>query len=179
MYEPDLIKKYVFWLADYSGEADVPCAYHQYTNKGKVPGINGDIDMDYFYDTENKEDGNIGRTAQDYLNVWRSWLGFSEANGKFKQIIDLYNSHKPLARGYAVQYRDEWCDTIVSAAAIAAGMVDLIGVQSADAKSMLRSSRQKESGLRMEQSFRNLDISFCITGIRDISRMTDIPIISA
>lgn len=48
MYEPDLIKKYVFWLADYSGEADVPCAYHQYTNKGKVPGINGDIDMDYF-----------------------------------------------------------------------------------------------------------------------------------
>lgn len=72
MYEPDLIKKYVFWLADYSGEADVPCAYHQYTNKGKVPGINGDIDMDYFYDTENKEDGNMGRTAQDYLNVWRS-----------------------------------------------------------------------------------------------------------
>lgn len=129
MYEPDLIKKYVFWLADYSGEADVPCAYHQYTNKGKVLGINGDIDMDYFYDTENKEDGNMGRTAQDYLNVWRSWLGFSEANGKFKQIIDLYNSHKPLARGYAVQYRDEWCDTTVSAAAIAAGMVDLIGTE--------------------------------------------------
>lgn len=85
--------------------------------------------MDYFYDTENKEDGNMGRTAQDYLNVWRSWLGFSEANGKFKQIIDLYNSHKPLARGYAVQYRDEWCDTTVSAAAIAAGMVDLIGTE--------------------------------------------------
>lgn len=61
--------------------------------------------------------------------MWRNWIGFSEENGKFKQIIDLYNSHKPLARGYAVQYDDEWCDTTVSAAAITAGMVDLIGTE--------------------------------------------------
>ena len=59
----------------------------------------------------------------------RSWIGYSEANGKYKQIIDLYNSHKPLARGYAVQYDDEWCDTTVSAAAIKAGAVDLIGTE--------------------------------------------------
>lgn len=71
----------------------------------------------------------MGRTAQDVLNVMRSWLGFSEANGKHKQIIDLYNSHKPLARGYAVKYSDEWCDTTVSAAAIKAGVVDLIGTE--------------------------------------------------
>ena len=50
-------------------------------------------------------------------------------NGKFKQIIDLYNSHKPLARGYAVKYTDEWCDTTVSAAAIKAGAVNLIGTE--------------------------------------------------
>lgn len=74
-----------------------------------------------------KEETNMGVTAQDYLNVWRSWLGFSEANSKFKQIIDLYNSMKPLPRGYAVQYKDEWCDTTVSAAAIKAGCVDLVG----------------------------------------------------
>lgn len=71
----------------------------------------------------------MGVTAQDVLNVMRSWLGYSEANGKFKQIIDLYNSHKPLARGYAVKYTDEWCDTCVSAAAIKAGAVDLIGTE--------------------------------------------------
>ncbi len=59
----------------------------------------------------------------------RSWIGYSEANGKHKQIIDLYNSHKPLARGYAVKYSDEWCDTTVSAAAIKAGVVDLIGTE--------------------------------------------------
>lgn len=79
------------------------------------------------YVTEEVEESIMGATAQDYLNVWRSWIGFSEANGKFRQIIDLYNSVKPLPRGYAVQYTDEWCDTTVSAAGIKAGCTDLIG----------------------------------------------------
>lgn len=69
----------------------------------------------------------MGKTAQDVLNVMRSWLGYNEVNGKFRQIIDLYNSVKPLPRGYAVQYHDEWCDTTVSAAGIKAGCSDLIG----------------------------------------------------
>ena len=69
----------------------------------------------------------MGATAQDVLNVMRSWLGFSEYNGKFKQIIDLYNSVRPLPRGYALEYTDEWCDGTVSAAAIKAGAQDIIG----------------------------------------------------
>ncbi|MGN0362342.1 MAG: glucosaminidase domain-containing protein [Bilifractor sp.] len=79
------------------------------------------------FDEEEKEI--MGRTAQDLLNVLRSWIGYSEANGKFRRIIDIYNSHRPLARGYRVQYTDEWCDTAVSAAAIQAGMADLIGTE--------------------------------------------------
>lgn len=78
-------------------------------------------------EAEKEEEKNVGRTAQDYINVWIPWIGFNESNGKFKAIIDLYNSVKPLPRGYAVQYTDEWCDTTVSAAAIAANMIDLIG----------------------------------------------------
>lgn len=78
---------------------------------------------------DRRDDEVMRVTAQDVLNVMRSWIGYSEANGKFKQIIDLYNSHKPLARGYAVQYNDEWCDTTVSAAAIKADAVDLIGIE--------------------------------------------------
>lgn len=84
----------------------------------------------YFYNTYVKNAQNTAKqTAEAYLDVWRSWLGYSEANGKFKQIIDLYNSHKPLARGYEVQYNDEWCDTTVSAAAIKAAMTNLIGTE--------------------------------------------------
>lgn len=129
MYDKELIEKYVFWLADYTGGPDIACTYQQYTSSDKIPGISGKVDMNYCYGTVEKEEEKMGRTAQDYLNVWRSWIGFNEANGKYRQIIDLYNTHKPLARGYAVQYHDEWCDTTVSAAAIKAAMVDLIGTE--------------------------------------------------
>lgn len=36
---------------------------------------------------------------QGVVNVIRSWLGWSEANGKFRKIIDLYNTQTPLPRG--------------------------------------------------------------------------------
>ena len=68
-------------------------------------------------------------TANNVLDIARGWIGYSEANGKFKQILDLYNSHKPLARGYKIKYTDEWCDCFVSACAIKAGAVDIIGTE--------------------------------------------------
>ena len=132
--------KYDFWIARYPAEDNgwlqerLRPSYGvgwQYSSKAVIPGISGKVDRNVFYKDykEDKEDNNMGVTAQDVLNVMRSWLGCSEANGKYKQIIDLYNSHKPLARGYAVKYTDEWCDTTVSAAAIKAGAVDLIGTE--------------------------------------------------
>lgn len=54
------------------------------------------------------------------------YLGCKEADGSHRKIIDLYNSHKPLARGYAVKYTDAWCSTFASAVAIAAGLTDII-----------------------------------------------------
>jgi hypothetical protein len=66
-------------------------------------------------------------TADMIIGIYREWIGWSEANGKYRQIIDIYNAHKPLARGYHVQYSDAWCDTTVSAAFITAGNTDIIG----------------------------------------------------
>ena len=40
------------WLADYTGKAPkVSFKYnaHQHTSKGAVPGINGNVDLDYSY----------------------------------------------------------------------------------------------------------------------------------
>ena len=59
------------------------------------------------------------------VKIMQSWLGYNEANGSYKRIIDIYNSHRPLARGYAVRYTDEWCATAVSAAFIQAGLTDI------------------------------------------------------
>jgi hypothetical protein len=56
----------------------------------------------------------------------KSYLGAKESNGSHKKIIDLYNSHKPLARGYKVKYTDEWCATFVSAIGIALGYTDIM-----------------------------------------------------
>jgi len=55
-----------------------------------------------------------------------AWVGCKESNGTHKQIIDLYNSAKPLPRGYAVQYNDAWCATFVTAVGIAAGLSNII-----------------------------------------------------
>ena len=68
----------------------------------------------------------MGKTANTILDVARGWLGYKESNGSHKKIIDLYNNHKPLARGYKVKYTDSWCATFVSACAIKCGYTDII-----------------------------------------------------
>lgn len=54
------------------------------------------------------------------------WLGHAEADGSHTKIIDLYNSHPPLAMGYTVQYTDSWCAAFVSAVSIQCGLTDII-----------------------------------------------------
>lgn len=61
----------------------------------------------------------VVQTAQEYL-------GAQESNGSHTRIIDLYNSHEPLAMGYQVQYTDSWCSTFVSAVAIQCGLTEII-----------------------------------------------------
>lgn len=63
---------------------------------------------------------------QKVVATAESYVGCKEADGSHRKIIDLYNSHKPLARGYAVKYTDAWCSTFASAVAIACGLTDII-----------------------------------------------------
>ena len=60
------------------------------------------------------------------VNTAVSWLGCRESDNSHIPIVDIYNSHEPLARGYAVQYDDEWCSTYASAIAIQCGLTDII-----------------------------------------------------
>lgn len=54
------------------------------------------------------------------------WLSYNEADKSHRKIIDVYNSHKPLARAYKVKYTDAWCATFVSAVSIACGLTDIM-----------------------------------------------------
>ena len=56
----------------------------------------------------------------------REWTGLKEADGSFTKIIDIYNSHTPLARGYKLKLTDSWCAGTVSALAIACNATDII-----------------------------------------------------
>ena len=56
----------------------------------------------------------------------QAWIGCNESDGSHKKIIDVYNNHKPLARGYKVKYTDAWCATFVSAVAIKLGYTAII-----------------------------------------------------
>lgn len=55
-----------------------------------------------------------------------AWLGLNEADGSHKEIVNIYNSHKPLARGYRLKTPDAWCAATVSAVAIKLGYTDII-----------------------------------------------------
>lgn len=68
-------------------------------------------------------------TALQVLAVARSWLGLKESDGSHRTIINIYNAHKPLPRGYKVQYTDAWCATYVSAVAIEAGAENIIPIE--------------------------------------------------
>ena len=69
--------------------------------------------------TENEARSLLVSTAAKYI-------GYSEASGKHKQIIDIYNARTPLPRNYKVTYTDAWCATYVSSMAILCGMANII-----------------------------------------------------
>lgn len=80
-----------------------------------------------YYDKFAKGDAMTGQEERaKVVSIAQSYIGCNERDGSHKKIIDLYNSHKPLARGYPVKYTDAWCSTFASAVAIQAGLTSII-----------------------------------------------------
>ncbi|SEN85724.1 Putative cell wall binding repeat-containing protein [Peptostreptococcus russellii] len=153
-FDMSRLKKYDLWIArwrdinlgvGYSGLGQV--GMWQYSNQGRISGIGntgeGGVDVNIAYlnypsiisggisniATEDiiESSNTASNEAQKMINKINAWLGKSEANRQHKDIIDIYNNHRPLPRGYKVKYTDEWCATTISAAAIQCGLVDKIG----------------------------------------------------
>ncbi len=82
------------------------------------------------YDSaESVEREDIMGSRQAMVAKMQSWIGKNEADGSFREIIDIYNSHTPRARGYKLKYSDEWCAGTVSAAAIATGNTNAVPLE--------------------------------------------------
>lgn len=63
---------------------------------------------------------------ENVVSTAKKYLGCKESDGSHRKIIDIYNGHKPLARGYSVKYTDAWCATYVSAISILCGLTDIM-----------------------------------------------------
>lgn len=82
------------------------------------------------YDSaESAEREDIMGSRQAMIAKMQSWIGKNEVDGSFREIIDIYNSHTPRARGYKLKYSDEWCAGTVSAAAIATGNTNAVPLE--------------------------------------------------
>ena len=66
---------------------------------------------------------------QNVADIIESWVGASRGSTTHLEILRIYNTHKPLARGYTVQVGDAYCATTVSACWIAAGISDWTGTE--------------------------------------------------
>lgn len=128
------------WLADYTGGPDVECVIQQTGSTGKVSGINGNVDMDTLHEESmlsndgGKEETKVSQREQ-YVKVLQSWLGKNESDGSFKSIIDTYNKGLAAAvkkwgtRNCQMSYSWAWCACCSSAAAMAAGVADVVPIE--------------------------------------------------
>ena len=129
------------WVAQWADQLTYTghdVALWQYTNNGSIPGINSRVDISRCYIALDGSNGtqavSSGVTRTDIVQQVCSWEGWSERNGKFKIIIDIYNKYLSTAikygtLNYTVKYSDEWCATGASAAYIQAGAPKLFPIE--------------------------------------------------
>lgn len=66
---------------------------------------------------------------QKVAGIINAWVGATKGTPKHLDILEVYNNHRPLARGYKVKVTDAYCATTVSAAYIRAGIAEYTGTE--------------------------------------------------
>ena len=87
-----------------------------------------------FYLYLNEHDGGFSREIPfaeqqlrlELVSTAQNWLGIREGFAGHELIVQIYNSHEPLAQGYEVTTNDNWCAAFASAVAIQCSLTDII-----------------------------------------------------
>jgi hypothetical protein len=61
-----------------------------------------------------------------YVDALRAYYGTIEGDSRHREIIDYYNTLKPLPRGYIMTYTADWCVAFTVAVAVKLGLTDII-----------------------------------------------------
>ncbi len=129
------------WVAQWADKLTYTAhdvALWQYTNNGTIPGVDGRVDLSRGYialgGNRSTQVSDPKVTRKDIVDQICSWEGYSEANGKHKIIVDIYNYYLPTAAksgtlNYKVKYNDAWCATAASAAYIQVGAPELFPIE--------------------------------------------------
>lgn len=134
---------YEYWLASYpykdtgavvEGLRPSGGVGWQYSSKGTVSGISGNVDMDLFYkDYSSGPPAVIPVTPVTSVSQrtkmivkMQSYLGLQEPNGD-DIIIKLYNGIRP-AGSYQMAITDPWCHATIAVAAYESGNGDIIPI---------------------------------------------------
>ena len=72
-----------------------------------------------------KGGNDLGKYASKVIELAQSWIGLKESNKSHKLILDIYNSQRPLPRGYKMKLDDAWCAATVTALAVALDYTDI------------------------------------------------------
>ncbi len=107
---PASVQKYPLWISRYpvSDEGLIRedlrvtaknyknCIGWQYSSKGSVPGINGNVDMDVFYKDYGKKKETVKMTEkqlrQSVVAIAKKDLGAKEYTARHEQIVKDFNS---------------------------------------------------------------------------------------
>ena len=72
---------------------------------------------------------NEQQLRQKVADTITGWVGSTRGSAGHKEILQIYNSYSPLARGYKVQQGDAYCATTVSATWIRCGIAAYTGTE--------------------------------------------------
>lgn len=70
------------------------------------------------------------KSRSEVVKLATSWIGKNEADGSYREIIDIYNSYSgPFPRSTKMQYGWAWCAATWSALAIKLGYTDIMPIE--------------------------------------------------
>lgn len=89
----------------------------------------------------------MSKFASTIVSLAQSWVGIKEGSEGHQMILDIYNSQKPLPRGYKMKIKDHWCAATTTALAVKSGYTDIIPCECSCSKLI---EKAKKKGIWVE-----------------------------
>lgn len=101
----------------------------QYSSKGKIDGINTNVDLDMFWGEVSSEMPKNVYSRAIIKDNCEKYVGVKEGSAGHLEILNIYNGNQSLPRRYVVKTTDAWCAVFASAMFILSGYQDIFPIE--------------------------------------------------